>query len=126
METEDRDYVVWPKGWVFSSLSRDTYADSRTSDYPRSSSKNSKRIYLLKKKQNAWGCLNFGQIEHLDAMCMKVKIKVCECAPKILRKLLVGISVETIMYLHWEKEQQSQAQNSDSKYRQMALTGFDT
>ena len=27
---------------------------------------------------------------------------------------------------NWDKEQQSKAQNSDSKYRQMALTGFDT
>ena len=27
---------------------------------------------------------------------------------------------------HWDKEQQSKAQNLDSKYRQMALTGFDT
>ena len=27
---------------------------------------------------------------------------------------------------HWDKEQQSKAQNSDSKYRQMALIGFDT
>ena len=28
--------------------------------------------------------------------------------------------------VNWDKEQQSKAQNSDSKYRQMALTGFDT
>ena len=27
---------------------------------------------------------------------------------------------------YWDKEQQSKAQNSDSKYRQMALVGFDT
>ena len=27
---------------------------------------------------------------------------------------------------HWDKEQQSKARNSDSKYRQMALVGFDT
>ena len=27
---------------------------------------------------------------------------------------------------HWDQEQQSKAQNSDSKYRQMALVGFDT
>ena len=27
---------------------------------------------------------------------------------------------------NWDKEQQSKAQNSDSKYRQMALVGFDT
>ena len=27
---------------------------------------------------------------------------------------------------HWDKEQQSKVQNLDSKYRQMALTGFDT
>ena len=27
---------------------------------------------------------------------------------------------------HWEKEQQSKAQNLDSKYRQMALASFDT
>jgi hypothetical protein len=27
---------------------------------------------------------------------------------------------------YWDKEQQCKAQNSDSKYRQMALTGFDT
>ena len=33
-----------------------------------------------------------------------------------------------IMYFdeHWDKEQQSKARNSDSKYRQMALVGFDT
>ena len=30
------------------------------------------------------------------------------------------------MILHWDKEQQSKAQNSDGKYRQMALAGFDT
>ena len=28
--------------------------------------------------------------------------------------------------VHWDKEQQSKAQNSDSKYRQMALISFDT
>ena len=28
--------------------------------------------------------------------------------------------------LYWDKEQQSKAQNSASKYRQMALVGFDT
>ena len=28
--------------------------------------------------------------------------------------------------LNWDKEQQSKAQNLDSKYRQMALIGFDT
>ena len=30
------------------------------------------------------------------------------------------------MQKNWDKEQQSKAQNSDSKYRQMALIGFDT
>ena len=30
------------------------------------------------------------------------------------------------MSFYWDKEQQSKAQNSDSKYRQMALVGFDT
>ena len=29
-------------------------------------------------------------------------------------------------YHNWDKEQQSKAQNLDSKYRQMALVGFDT
>ena len=28
-------------------------------------------------------------------------------------------------YINWDKEQQSKAQNLDSKYRQMALVGFD-
>ena len=27
---------------------------------------------------------------------------------------------------YWDKKQQSKAQNLDSKYRQMALAGFDT
>ena len=27
---------------------------------------------------------------------------------------------------NWDKEQQSKARNSDGKYRQMALVGFDT
>ena len=27
---------------------------------------------------------------------------------------------------HWADDKQSKAQNSDSKYRQMALVGFDT
>ena len=31
-----------------------------------------------------------------------------------------------IVQIHWQKEQQSKAQNSDGKYRQMALAGFDT
>ena len=30
------------------------------------------------------------------------------------------------MQKNWDKEQQSKAQNADSKYRKMALTGFDT
>ena len=36
--------------------------------------------------------------------------------------------VEKLMYnsQHWDKEQQSKAQNLDSKYGQMALIGFDT
>ena len=29
-------------------------------------------------------------------------------------------------FKYWDKEQQSKARNSDSKYRQMALVGFDT
>ena len=30
------------------------------------------------------------------------------------------------LVFYWDKEQQSKVQNSNSKYRQMALTGFDT
>ena len=37
-----------------------------------------------------------------------------------------SIGVHIQFAIHWDKEQQSKAQNSDSKYRQMALAGFDT
>ena len=30
------------------------------------------------------------------------------------------------MQVHWADDKQSKARNSDSKYRQMALVGFDT
>ena len=37
----------------------------------------------------------------------------------------ISIVLLCSMY-YWDKEQHSKAQNSDSKYRQMALVGFDT
>ena len=33
---------------------------------------------------------------------------------------------KNVIIFYWDKEQQSKAQNSDSKYRQMAPVGFDT
>ena len=35
-------------------------------------------------------------------------------------------SIPPNIFAYWDKEQQSKAQNLDSKYRQMALVGFDT
>ena len=33
--------------------------------------------------------------------------------------------INVCIFMYWDKEQQSKAHNSDSKYRQMALVGFD-
>ena len=35
-------------------------------------------------------------------------------------------SASSFFSVYWDKEQQSKAQNLDSKYRQMALVGFDS
>ena len=48
-----------------------------------------------------------------------------------MKKIFENISIKKCkesqnQNMYWDKEQQSKAQNSDSKYRQMALVGFDT
>ena len=52
---------------------------------------------------------------------------------RLLIQLFLSFGAEKLInqlfnpnFFYWDKEQQSKAQNSDSKYHQMALNSFDT
>ena len=55
-------------------------------------------------------------------MVPKIKEKYIELSQKIFQPIVS----QHVLNTYWADDKQSKARNSDSKYRQMALVGFDT
>ena len=67
-------------------------------------------------------CVEFRELSHLTRDLSQAEKKITVLTSWATDKMTTSNHFEW----NWDKEQQSKAQDFDSKYRQMALTGFDT